>query len=339
MKRRISNGAIAAAVLCLAVGSFQILRAASYTNGFGGTGSTVATPTRPGARRRRGPRPGFWRGRSRVLQRQGRHRGRALHDRSGGGGQRRSDRRGRFEPGDLQARRSQHQNDRSEGPDGHPGLIDNHLHLLRAGNTWELELRWDGVDSSKRAIEMLRARAKSVRPGWMGVQHRWLGHGAVHRRQEAVHARGARRDRAGQSGRTAGVLLSGLPEQPRAEGIRNRSWQARSAGLRRGSILRDAAGKPTGIIRGDIAATRPVAARMPKLPPDRLEASTEALVQGHESRGPHLLRCRRLQRRRARDHAALEGAESASRPRLLHRRRGRRLAGSGRAVRFRRSRR
>src|ERR1700741_1175183 len=25
-----------------------------------------------------------------------------------------------------------------------PGLIDNHLHLLRAGNTWELELRWDG---------------------------------------------------------------------------------------------------------------------------------------------------------------------------------------------------
>src|SRR5262245_24680623 len=31
-----------------------------------------------------------------------------------------------------------------------PGLIDNHLHLLRAGNTWELELRWDGVDSRKR---------------------------------------------------------------------------------------------------------------------------------------------------------------------------------------------
>ena len=46
-----------------------------------------------------------------------------------------------------------------------PGLIDNHLHLLRAGNTWELELRWDGIDSRKHAIEMLRARAKSVGPG------------------------------------------------------------------------------------------------------------------------------------------------------------------------------
>src|SRR5438094_1561243 len=28
-----------------------------------------------------------------------------------------------------------------------PGLIDNHMHLLRAGNTWLLELRFDGVDS------------------------------------------------------------------------------------------------------------------------------------------------------------------------------------------------
>ena len=46
-----------------------------------------------------------------------------------------------------------------------PGLIDNHLHLLRAGNTWELELRWDGVDSRKKAIETLRARAKAVGPG------------------------------------------------------------------------------------------------------------------------------------------------------------------------------
>ena len=35
-----------------------------------------------------------------------------------------------------------------------PGLIDNHLHLLRAGNTWLQELRFDGVESRKKAIEM-----------------------------------------------------------------------------------------------------------------------------------------------------------------------------------------
>src|SRR5437667_6945125 len=46
-----------------------------------------------------------------------------------------------------------------------PGLIDNHLHLLRAGNTWLQELRFEGVESRKKAIEMLRARAKAAGPG------------------------------------------------------------------------------------------------------------------------------------------------------------------------------
>src|SRR6266853_737183 len=46
-----------------------------------------------------------------------------------------------------------------------PGLIDNHMHLLRAGNTWLQELRFDGVESRKHAIEMLKARAKAVGAG------------------------------------------------------------------------------------------------------------------------------------------------------------------------------
>src|SRR6202163_48275 len=39
-----------------------------------------------------------------------------------------------------------------------PGLIDNHMHLLRGGTTWQWEVRWDGVGSRKQALEMLRAR-------------------------------------------------------------------------------------------------------------------------------------------------------------------------------------
>ena len=46
-----------------------------------------------------------------------------------------------------------------------PGLIDNHMHLLRAASTWAKELRFDGVDSRKQAIEMLRARVKAAAPG------------------------------------------------------------------------------------------------------------------------------------------------------------------------------
>src|SRR5438034_2457632 len=46
-----------------------------------------------------------------------------------------------------------------------PGLIDNHMHLLRAGTTWQWEVRWDGVGSRKEALEMLRARTKAVSRG------------------------------------------------------------------------------------------------------------------------------------------------------------------------------
>jgi len=46
-----------------------------------------------------------------------------------------------------------------------PGLIDNHMHLLRAGTTWQWEVRWDGIGSRAVALEKLRARAMSVAPG------------------------------------------------------------------------------------------------------------------------------------------------------------------------------
>src|SRR5215210_8739810 len=46
-----------------------------------------------------------------------------------------------------------------------PGLIDNHMHLLRAGTTWQWEVRLDGVESRKRALELLRAKAASLAPG------------------------------------------------------------------------------------------------------------------------------------------------------------------------------
>src|SRR5215471_5451588 len=46
-----------------------------------------------------------------------------------------------------------------------PGLIDNHLHVMRAGTTWQWEVRWDGVGSRKEALDLLRARLKAVKPG------------------------------------------------------------------------------------------------------------------------------------------------------------------------------
>src|SRR5262245_20062662 len=45
-----------------------------------------------------------------------------------------------------------------------PGLIDNHMHLLRAGATWKWEMRWDGAASPKAARESLRAQVKKRNP-------------------------------------------------------------------------------------------------------------------------------------------------------------------------------
>jgi len=160
-----------------------------------------------------------------------------------------------------------------------PGLIDNHLHLLRAGNTWELELRWDGVYSRKQAIEMLRERAKKVGPGgWVFNIGGWATAQFADDRKPF----------------TREELDAIAPDNP--VGLQESYYQIflNSRGLKEfgieagkpdppdfipGSIQRDASGKPTGIIRGDIAATRPFAAKMPKLAPERLEASTLQLVQ------------------------------------------------------------
>jgi len=55
-----------------------------------------------------------------------------------------------------------------------PGLIDNHMHLLRAGTTWQREVRWDGIASRKEALALLAVRAKTLQPGeWIYTLGGW----------------------------------------------------------------------------------------------------------------------------------------------------------------------
>src|SRR5262245_7756140 len=39
-----------------------------------------------------------------------------------------------------------------------PGLIDSHLHIIRGGLNFNLELRWDGVRSLADAMNMLKGQ-------------------------------------------------------------------------------------------------------------------------------------------------------------------------------------
>jgi predicted amidohydrolase YtcJ len=159
-----------------------------------------------------------------------------------------------------------------------PGLIDNHMHLLRAATTWLQELRWDGVESRKHAIEMLRARAKAAGAGnWVynigGWAHQQFADDPKPFTREELDLIAPDNPVALQESYYQ-VFLNSRALQ--VFGIEANAPDPKD--FVKGSIGRDAAGRPTGIIKGDIAATRPVAARLPKIAPDQLERSTQALI-------------------------------------------------------------
>ncbi|HEX2474431.1 MAG TPA: amidohydrolase [Lacipirellulaceae bacterium] len=55
-----------------------------------------------------------------------------------------------------------------------PGLNDSHLHLIRGGLNYNMELRWDGVPSLADALTMLREQARRTPPPqWVRVVGGW----------------------------------------------------------------------------------------------------------------------------------------------------------------------
>ena len=58
-----------------------------------------------------------------------------------------------------------------------PGLNDSHVHVIREGLNYNMELRWDGVSTLKRALEMLREQAARTPDGqWVKVVGGWNEH-------------------------------------------------------------------------------------------------------------------------------------------------------------------
>src|ERR1035438_756355 len=129
-----------------------------------------------------------------------------------------------------------------------PGFIDNHIHLLRTAATWTKELRFDAVISRKRAIDMLRARVKAAAPGeWIYSIGGWTHHQFVDDPRPF----------------TLAELDAIAPENPvslqesyyqivlntRAlDALGIKASLPDPAEFVKGSILRDNAGKPLGII-------------------------------------------------------------------------------------------
>ena len=55
-----------------------------------------------------------------------------------------------------------------------PGLFDSHMHVIRGGRFYNTELRWDGVTSLKRALQLLKEQAARTPAGqWVRVVGGW----------------------------------------------------------------------------------------------------------------------------------------------------------------------
>jgi predicted amidohydrolase YtcJ len=68
-----------------------------------------------------------------------------------------------------------------------PGLNDSHAHAIRGGRFYNLELRWDGVDSLARGLAMVREQAQRTPRGqWVRVIGGWSPYQFVERRMPTV---------------------------------------------------------------------------------------------------------------------------------------------------------
>ena len=68
-----------------------------------------------------------------------------------------------------------------------PGLIDNHLHIIRGGLSFNMELRWDGVRSLADAMAMLKRQvAVTPPPQWVRVVGGFTEHQFVEKRLPTI---------------------------------------------------------------------------------------------------------------------------------------------------------
>ncbi|MGV9595483.1 amidohydrolase [Streptosporangium sandarakinum] len=131
-----------------------------------------------------------------------------------------------------------------------PGLNDSHLHVIRGGLNYLLELRWDGVPSLRTGLWMLREQAERTPAGqWVRVVGGWTGEQFAERRLPTVSE-----------------LNAAAPDTPvfvlhlYQSAILNHA-AVRAVGLTKdsvappgGQIVRDHAGEPTGMLLATPAA-------------------------------------------------------------------------------------
>ncbi len=154
-----------------------------------------------------------------------------------------------------------------------PGLIDNHAHFQEEGAYWTEEMRLDGVESRKQALEMIAARAKQKPGAWIYTLGGWSPD------QFADDSRIFSREELDTYAPNNPVFL----QFTRAQYYLN-SKAIEMTGLDKMTdsvIHRDANGRPTGVVDGDQVGgrLRNAAGFLKALPKDIFESSSMQMLK------------------------------------------------------------
>jgi predicted amidohydrolase YtcJ len=158
-----------------------------------------------------------------------------------------------------------------------PGLIDNHMHVIRGGLTFNMELRWDGVRSLADAMDMLRRQvAVTPPPQWVRVIGGFSEQQFVEKRLPTIQELNA-------AAPDTPVLISHLYDRAllNAAALRVVGYTKDTPEPIGGEIVRDASGNPTGLLLAKPNATilYQTIAKGPKLPLEYQTNSTRHFMR------------------------------------------------------------
>jgi predicted amidohydrolase YtcJ len=151
-----------------------------------------------------------------------------------------------------------------QGRSALPGLIDNHLHLIRGGLNFNMELRWDGVRSLADAMAMLRRQvARTPPPQWVRVVGGFTEHQFAEKRLPTIEEINA-------IAPETPVFLLHLYDRALLNGaaVRACGYTKDTPEPIGGQITRNGAGEPTGLLlaKPNAAILYSTLAKGPKLP-------------------------------------------------------------------------
>ncbi len=158
-----------------------------------------------------------------------------------------------------------------------PGLIDNHLHIIRGGLNFNMELRWDGVTSLADAMAMLRRQvAITPPPQWVRVVGGFTEHQFVEKRLPTI-------DELNAVAPDTPVFLLHLYDRAILNGaaLRAVGYTKDTPEPPAGEIVSDAHGNPTGLLlaKPNAAILYATLAKGPKLPFDYQVNSTRHFMR------------------------------------------------------------